>query len=531
MLAAPLVGFGLITLAWVIDRPDGTSETVRNVVLAGRDVGQMNRAELAKVVADLDETLPTTPIRIVTKSFTLETTAGALGIKIDRDATVAAAMETGRGDHGPAAPARWFKSLFTQRAIPVSLDVDRAKADATIIALEGDRRTVPVEPTLSATKDGVKAVPGSTGRALDIVAILDQLPSGLDVVGRGIEIRSEPVATPPKLADATIEALASQANDATGSPLAVTFGESKLDIDATELRSGFSLDTTGAEPKLALDEKRVAEVLNAAIKPPANPTRVTFDIVNGVPTPKAGADAVVCCGPKAPAQIVGALLGGKKQVSVDSRTMTAAEGVEWASGLGVKEVIGEFTTKHPCCAPRVSNIHRISDMTRGVLIAPGETFSANGFVGKRTKEKGFASAPVIENGKFSEDYGGGVSQWATTTFNAAFFAGLDIPDHKAHSIYISRYPYGREATLAYPSVDLKIHNNTPYGVVIWPTYTGTSITVQLWSTRFVTGEQTGVKSSQSGCGSVTVTRKRTFVDGKTDTDTFKASYDCDPPEH
>ena len=105
-------------------------------------------------------------------------------------------------------------------------------------------------------------------------------------------------------------------------------------------------------------------------------------------------------------------------------------------------------------------------MTRGVLIAPGETFSANGFVGKRTKEKGFASAPVIENGKFSEDYGGGVSQWATTTFNAAFFAGLDIPDHKAHSIYISRYPYGREATLAYPSVDLKIHNNTPYGVVM-----------------------------------------------------------------
>ena len=114
MLAAPLVGFGLITLAWVIDRPDGTSETVRNVVLAGRDVGQMNRAELAKVVADLDETLPTTPIRIVTKSFTLETTAGALGIKIDRDATVAAAIDTGRGDHGTAAPARCSPSCGWQ---------------------------------------------------------------------------------------------------------------------------------------------------------------------------------------------------------------------------------------------------------------------------------------------------------------------------------------------------------------------------------------------------------------------------------
>ena len=97
MLAAPLVGFGLITLAWVIDRSDGASETVRNVVLAGRDVGQMNRAELAKVVADLDETLPTTAIRIVTKSFTLETTAGALGIKIDREFTA-------QLDHPRAAP-------------------------------------------------------------------------------------------------------------------------------------------------------------------------------------------------------------------------------------------------------------------------------------------------------------------------------------------------------------------------------------------------------------------------------------------
>ena len=50
---------------------------------------------------------------------------------------------------------------------------------------------------------------------------------------------------------------------------------------------------------------------------------------------------------------------------------------EWAKGLGVKEVVGEFTTRHPCCANRVKNIHRMSDLTRGVLIAPGETFSAN----------------------------------------------------------------------------------------------------------------------------------------------------------
>ena len=93
--------------------------------------------------------------------------------------------------------------------------------------------------------------------------------------------------------------------------------------------------------------------------------------------------------------------------------------------------------------------------------------------------------------KFSKDVGGGVSQFSTTLFNAAFFAGLDIPTYGMHGIYISRYPYGREATLDYPSLDLKVHNPTPYGVLIWPSYSSSSITVTLYSTRTVEGAQTG----------------------------------------
>ena len=178
----------------------------------------------------------------------------------------------------------------------------------------------------------------------------------------------------------------------------------------------------------------------------------------------------------------------------------------------------------------MKNIHRISDLTRGVIIAPGETWSVNEFVGRRTAEKGFVSAPVIEQGEYSTDIGGGVSQYATTLFNAAFFAGLDIPEHKAHSIYIDRYPFAREATLAYPSVDLKIRNNTPYAVMIWPTYTDTTITVQLFSTRHAVGVQESVTPSR-GCGRITLVRKRTFVDGTSDEQKYNANYDCDPPSH
>ncbi len=71
-------------------------------------------------------------------------------------------------------------------------------------------------------------------------------------------------------------------------------------------------------------------------------------------------------------------------------------------------------------------------------------------MGERTAENGFTIGYVISNGVLVKDYGGGVSQMATTTFNAMFFAGLEDIEHKPHSFYIDRYPEGREATVAWP---------------------------------------------------------------------------------
>jgi vancomycin resistance protein YoaR len=142
--------------------------------------------------------------------------------------------------------------------------------------------------------------------------------------------------------------------------------------------------------------------------------------------------------------------------------------------------------------------------------------------------KGFVAAPVIgENGYFSDDVGGGVSQFATTMFNAAFFAGLEIPEYQAHGIYISRYPYGREATLDYGNIDLKVRNNTPFGILLWPTYTDSSITVSIYSTRYIEAGQDSQTQETSGavCTRVTTVRKRTWVTtGEVQLDKFTALY-------
>ena len=112
------------------------------------------------------------------------------------------------------------------------------------------------------------------------------------------------------------------------------------------------------------------------------------------------------------------------------------------------------------------NIGRAAELINGTLVLPGETFSLNGTVGERTAENGFVKGFIIDGGQFREDFGGGVSQVATTTFNAMFFAGLEDVEHKPHSFYISRYPAGREATVAWPTVDLKFRNDSDTGVLI-----------------------------------------------------------------
>jgi vancomycin resistance protein YoaR len=527
LVAIPLVLLAVVLGAWGVDTALASDQVARNTELAGVPVGGMTRSQLDDAVDELATTLPETPVVIDAGDLTLTSTAGALGIGIDTSATAEAVWDTGRSTSLWRRPIDWLGSIATPRSAAVVVEIDEPTMTVALATLEGDRRTAAIEPSLA--EDGGAAVlaPGVDGVELRSAEVIEALPETLGDVSEQIEVTTERTVVPPAMPDAQIQALVDQANTILGSTITVAAGDQQFELAGANLLGGFLVDNSSGSPRLSISEEVIG--LQLAKQQPeltANPTGVRFDIQGGVPVPIAGSDVQICCGDGAAAMIVDALLSSQTGVTVPTRAMTAAEGVEWARGLGVREVVGEFTTPHKCCESRVTNIHRIADLTRGVVIAPGATFSVNGFVGRRTTEKGFVEGGVIENGEFTTDIGGGVSQYATTLFNAAFFGGLDIPEYKMHSKYISRYPYGREATLAYPSVDLKIHNNTPYGVVIWPSYTNTSITVQLWSTRFASGDQTA-QSRSSGCGSVTTERTRTFVDGHTETDTFNAAYDCD----
>ncbi len=181
--------------------------------------------------------------------------------------------------------------------------------------------------------------------------------------------------------------------------------------------------------------------------------------------------------------------GRERQVEVKLAGRKAAFSTADAERLGVKRVIGEFTTYYPYAEYRNVNIGRAAEKINGTLLRPGQVFSLNRIVGERTRANGFVEGFIIKGSRFRKDLGGGVSQSATTTFNAMFFAGLQDIQHQPHGLYIDRYPPGREATVAWPSLDLKFRNNTDYGVLVQayvkkasPGGRG-SITVKMWSTK------------------------------------------------
>jgi vancomycin resistance protein YoaR len=242
-----------------------------------------------------------------------------------------------------------------------------------------------------------------------------------------------------------------------------------------------------------LDEKKLRRNADPAIDRVGlvEPKNATVRLVNGKPKviPAVNGSTVAADNLKKAVEPVLVKPAAGRKVSVQRTGAKATFSTQDANKLGIKQVTGQFTTYFPYLPYRNINIGRAAARIDGTVLKPGEIFSLNQIVGERTEANGFTEGFVIKDGRFRKELGGGVSQSATTTFNAMFFAGLKDVFHKPHGLFIDRYPAGREATVAWPSLDLKFQNDTKYGVLVQayivkatPSRKG-SITVKMWSTK------------------------------------------------
>ncbi len=517
-------------------RPDD-GVVAEGVSLGGADVGGLGEDELRQVVAARAASWATTPVVLDDGANEVGTTAAELGSSLDEDATVAAVLHEGRGGWFGGRALRWAAGLVGGGGSDVdpSLRLDRPRLDEAVARLDPGPRQPPLEPRLVVRDDAFAAEPGQPGAGLsgdDVAAALEA------ATGREAELRvgmtRREVA--PTVALAAVEALVPEAEALVERPLPVAAGEGDGRLEAavptSTLRTWVVSEIEDGVPVLALDDERVLADLQAAVPFDRPPVDARFDVQGGRPVLVAGATGLRCCDVRTPDVVLRALQarsegpGDAGAVELPLVETAPARTTELLQGLGVVEEVSAFTTNYQAGQPRVRNIQRIADLVRGQLILPGEVLSINGLVGPRTPEKGFVAAPAIVNARLAAEVGGGISQYMTTLFNAAWFAGLDFDEYQAHTIYISRYPYGREATINFPHPDLAIRNTTPYGVLVWSTYTDTSITVSMYSTKHVDVAQTGQRTGRSGsCTVVYTDRTRTYRDGRPpEVDTFTATY-------
>ncbi|WP_409276025.1 VanW family protein [Neobacillus sp. SCS-31] len=130
---------------------------------------------------------------------------------------------------------------------------------------------------------------------------------------------------------------------------------------------------------------------------------------------------------------------------------------------------------------RAHNIKLATETLNGKVVFPGETFSFNKAIGKRTAERGYMKAPVIVRGELSEGIGGGICQVSSTLFNAADNAGMSILQRYSHTKAVTYVPSGRDATVSWYGPDFVFKNPYSQPVLIRANAYGSTLSVTLYS--------------------------------------------------
>ena len=486
VLAGLLGTIGLLAILYVADVAMASGRVPRGTVVDGVKIGGKSKAEARRLIAERVKAPATVTVSAPGGAKALVLDAAKVGLRIDPERTVEQARNEALN------PFSRVRSMFgTTHEITPASSVDDTKLRAAIKTWartvdrgrrEGSVRFDGVTPVAVPPQDGfvvdvdrtaaavVDAFPGST-RATAVIAVDKPKTTGEDVT-RAVDTIAKP---------------------AVAAPVTLTVGGESVTLTPAHIVSFLRIraDANGVITPTLVKEK-YTEVVGPVLKPverPAKDAPISIDEKTGKLT--IGKSQT---GEEVDRDVLfGALLPVLTQPSPRTITLTLVESeprltTAKAKTLGIKEKVGEFTTYHPCCRPRVKNIHIMADIVEGAVVLPGETFSLNGYVGPRDRARGFVEAPMILNGKFVDSVGGGVSQFATTMFNAVFFGGFEDVQHKPHSYYISRYPPGREATVSSPQPDLRWRNDSKYGVLITTSYTEKSITVTFWSTKRYTIE-------------------------------------------
>ncbi len=489
--------FGALVVLYGVDLLLSSGEVPRGVSVVGVDVGGESHEDAERILRDQIEPRVNRPVQVRGGDVDVEVNAADAGLTIDWEATLA---QTGEQ---PLNPITRLTSFFSTQEMGVVTKTDDTKLDAAVKGLQPKIDRKPAEGTVKFEGTKPVAVDPKPGQKLDVAGARQAL---VDNWASGEPVRLPVAVTKVKTTAAGVQKAVDEIAKVAVSGPVVVHGEGKdATIEPAVIAKALVFKPAdGGGLTASIDQKKLV----AAVGPQLKSTEVEgkdAEIVfsSGAPTVEPSVDGKGVDWAKTLKPIMDVLKKTDgRELKATYAPKPAKVTTEDANKLGIKEVIGEFTTRD-FAADSGINIRTVAAEVDGAIVKPGETFSLNGHTGPRTKAEGYVEAGVIKEGAPGREVGGGISQFATTLYNAAYFAAMEDAGHKEHSYYISRYPAAREATVFQDHagnsvIDLKFKNPSDTGVAIQTIWTPSSITVKLWGTKKYEVESiTGGRTNQT----------------------------------
>ncbi|KZF07254.1 VanW family protein [Rhodococcus sp. EPR-147] len=489
----------VLTLLYAADWITSSDRVPRGVTVAGIEVGGKSHSDAEELLRSELGARAEQPVSVDVGDRQVEVLPAAAGLGVDWNATL------DRAGSQPINPITRLTSFFGSREIGVVSTTDEQALTAAVDGLRVETDRDPVEGDVVFDGSTPIAVAPLAGRILDADGTRRNLQTEWASGATEAVYESTPVTVTQEAVDQALENIAAPAVEA---PVIVA-GRENVDATLPTDRVGevlrFDPDGQGGLTPIYDTDVATGILAPQLVRTEVPPRDASFTFSGGAPTVVPGEMGELVEWRKTLEQLPALLSAdGPRTTEAIYEPAPPALTTEAAQNLGVREVIAEYTTGGFEYASGV-NIRLTAQIVNGALVKPKETFSLNEYTGPRGTAQGFVESGIIDNGRPDRAVGGGISQFATTRYNASYFAGMEDTDHTEHSYYISRYPEAREATVFEGAIDLKFTNPNDTGVVIQSFADSSSVTVRLWGTKTVDVESiTGSRTNFTSPDTVTL---------------------------
>ena len=472
-------------------RYDGRA--LAGVEVLGADVGRQDRAEVEKAVWIAGRRVLAQPVVIRARQG-LVTVRPAAVLRIDVQRTADAVLAAGR--ENPALQSLYLVDPVSSHEVAPVFRI-RPKAMAALLA-RVQRFGRPARSATVALR-GLEPIvnPSEPGLVVDRAGLVAAIEA--HVAGSSVPIVASFRREAPQIVDAAARRAAIQARVALSAPVKLTYNGGEVGVlRPARLATLLRFLPHGSGYVTTFDAERLARAARAFVEPLRRRARNARFVVDGdsvsITPSRDGWDVE----PEATrAAVTSAALGpGVRTAELEFATVTPERTTAEAQALGIRQRVSSFTTEMGVSSSnRIHNVQLMADFIDGTVVEPGQVFSFNDVVGPRTPERGFREGQMIVGTLVLPSIGGGVCQTATTLFNNAFELGLPIRERHNHSLYISHYPLGRDATVSWGGPDFAFRNDLEDALLIKASYTTSTLTFTFYGTlegRRVTAE-TGPK--------------------------------------